>query len=474
MSDKEKAPESDNALFEKASTQDLLQVVTYSPRLLGAARSLLLPISRDRESELCLYILEQAAACTDSELSQDEAAAWVEREMVAAERSVARNLPNKNAAKAEFKQTAFGTLVANALFRKAAIQSLVFRDDEAKKAKSLSSQYAGTLAELSDRFLGNVRQARLALWHSLDISRQAEEGLSASEISRRMENVGRNSLLSLEVVQILLKACGSVISPSPFQFEEVLRQDIIAEDEVVGDATLDDASDLITWRSNSYGYVGDIGADLLRVIKKDGKHDPMAAILHFQLATVEILDHAPTYAYEFKPRGANFEVIKLLYQNSNLEVRGNAFLNNAKALPRFISAWASSRDFPKASSAMTRILTDLEGMPYPARREVARLARAILSRHLTLSRNDPANRQARDKLSALSSESIWNLVKNISQNATNTQGYLEQRLVDAWTVIANPLSDGWGHRGIGDSINAPNVMRAKIGDTEALRDYDGT
>lgn len=43
---------------------------------------------------------------------------------------------------------------------------------------------------------------------------------------------------------------------------------------------------------------------------------------------------------------------------------------------------------------------------------------------------------------------------------------MEQRIVDCLGVLRHPVEDGWSHRGVGDSVFAPNLPRKKCGDCE--------
>lgn len=54
---------------------------------------------------------------------------------------------------------------------------------------------------------------------------------------------------------------------------------------------------------------------------------------------------------------------------------------------------------------------------------------------------------------------------DIADNETYTQGVLEQRIVDGLALLAFS-GEGWRPKGIGDSVNASNLSRRKLGDVE--------
>jgi hypothetical protein len=57
------------------------------------------------------------------------------------------------------------------------------------------------------------------------------------------------------------------------------------------------------------------------------------------------------------------------------------------------------------------------------------------------------------------------LLKTVAASGTNTKGIIEQRLVDALTATKHSGPE-WRPRGLGDSVNAANTPRRKLGDCE--------
>ena len=58
------------------------------------------------------------------------------------------------------------------------------------------------------------------------------------------------------------------------------------------------------------------------------------------------------------------------------------------------------------------------------------------------------------------------LLAAVSASETKTTGIIEQRVVDAVAASLHDIADGWRANGIGDSVNASNVSRRKLGDCE--------
>jgi hypothetical protein len=63
-------------------------------------------------------------------------------------------------------------------------------------------------------------------------------------------------------------------------------------------------------------------------------------------------------------------------------------------------------------------------------------------------------------------EAVAALVDAVVADETRTAGILEQRLVDAVSLTRHAEHEGWRSHGIGDSVNASNVSRRKLGDCE--------
>ena len=177
-------------------------------------------------------------------------------------------------------------------------------------------------------------------------------------------------------------------------------------------------------------------------------------ILHWCTTPLEFYDHPASFLYEFSPRSNLASEIMDFYPAST----GNAILNNAKAVSTFDRSWADNRSAIDGH-AVVALLELLESLPFVARRDVARILRAWLVRVIELN-NDPI--QALPKMHY---EDYVALAEYISEKDTQTQGVIEQRVVDALGVLAYG-GPGWVPRGLGDSVNASNLSRKKLGDIE--------
>lgn len=182
---------------------------------------------------------------------------------------------------------------------------------------------------------------------------------------------------------------------------------------------------------------------------------PYLQILHYCCTPVEFFDHPPSYLYEFIPRGALALDLFARYSTAT----ANPVLNNAKAVQRLDRQWARNRGGADAH-ALVALLECMESLPYMTRLSFARVLRAWLHRILELEVSDltPLPQD-------ITSDEIEHLVARISRKDTNTQGVLEQRIVDGLAMMAF-AADSWRPRGIGDSVNASNFSRHKLGDIE--------
>lgn len=182
---------------------------------------------------------------------------------------------------------------------------------------------------------------------------------------------------------------------------------------------------------------------------------PYLQIFHWCLASLEFFDHPATYLYEFSPRGV---VGDALFEKYSTET-GNAVLNNAKALESLNASWARSRGGDDAQ-ALVALLAALEALPYLPRRATARVFRAWLMRAIELHSVTP---QLLDR--TVTADLFNDFVGHVIANETNTQGVIEQRVVDCLTALAHQDSR-WRARGLGDGVNASNLSRRKLGDVE--------
>lgn len=182
---------------------------------------------------------------------------------------------------------------------------------------------------------------------------------------------------------------------------------------------------------------------------------PYLQILHWCLTPLEYFDHPASYLYEFKPRGQAGESLFRNYP----AVTGNPVLNNAKAVETLNQTWSRNRGGENAH-ALVALLGALEAIPAVPRREAARVVRAWLWRVIELRTIEP------NLLESTPTEAGIELVTDfINAHETNTQGVIEQRVVDYLSYLSFGWP-GWRPRGLGDGVNASNFSRRKLGDVE--------
>ena len=104
------------------------------------------------------------------------------------------------------------------------------------------------------------------------------------------------------------------------------------------------------------------------------------------------------------------------------------------------------------------LLTGMEEMHYPARRELASWLRQWIVRIQERDRVEP---RFLDWLDV--DDDAFGLAAALVQQPTTTYGAVEQRLVDAVSLFLHP-QDSWSSRGRRDSVFASNLSRRKTGD----------
>lgn len=133
-------------------------------------------------------------------------------------------------------------------------------------------------------------------------------------------------------------------------------------------------------------------------------------------------------------------------------------LNNAKAVAVLDRMWAKQRGGVQPQ-ALVELLRTLEGVPYFARREMARVIRAWLIRMIDL------NTAQVVPVPAISEREWARVLDYIESSDTHTRGVIEQRVVDALAEAAYAHGD-WMPGGLGDGVNVTNLSRRKIGDVD--------
>ena len=182
---------------------------------------------------------------------------------------------------------------------------------------------------------------------------------------------------------------------------------------------------------------------------------PYLQMLHWCLLPLEFYDHPVSYLYEFAPRGR----VGLSLFSRYPAVTGNPVLNNAKAVQRLNYSWASNRG-GDAAHALVEILDVLESLPFVPRRHAGGILRAWLIRMVDLLGVEAS------KIDLPVTDVIFHrVIDYVIETDTNTQGVIEQRVIDCLAVLAYGR-EGWRAKGLGDGVNASNFSRHKLGDVE--------
>jgi hypothetical protein len=289
------------------------------------------------------------------------------------------------------------------------------------------------------------------------------EHLSAAQIAKVVARRDRRVDFSRQSVGTALRAL--LIEPrmTTAQVQRLSRADRKLELPTFADADLATSADIVAEAALGLGFLGDAKRPL-QVLAPIGGLDtfaPYLQILHYQCAIAEFFDHAVTDLYEFKPRGTAARWLFAQYPAA-LSGAGNPFLNNAKSVERLDEQWVRSkkaRERPGAE-ALFSLLSGMEAMGFATRREFAHWIRLWLHRIMRL-----AAPTAIKLPEAWQAAHVQKILQAISQGNTRTYGILEQRVVDAVAALTH-IAEGWRGRGLGDSVNASNTSRRKLGDCD--------
>jgi hypothetical protein len=335
--------------------------------------------------------------------------------------------------------------------------------------RSIASEAAGSYfvlhQALLDSHLLDHDEARQLLSHAGLIARLAQqERMTASEISRLISSRDARFRNNWRVISAILTKFRCQPKISDDIFRGTFDEDGVSEAFLYGDAPIVDSIDLVAGLAGDLGCPGDFKEWLRDLLLRD-YHAPYLLILHFQLISLEHYDHAPTYAYEFSPRGQNAIWLTEQYASFGIPVAQSAFLNNAKATLRFDGSWVAGRsDHFRSASALATILQQIESLGYLAKLEIASHIRSLLRRFIRVEREKHGALPRR--LGKISDNRLSSLIEAVAAENSGTAGIAEQRLIDCVASIECPASDGWHSKGVGDSVFAANLPRRKIGDCE--------
>lgn len=294
------------------------------------------------------------------------------------------------------------------------------------------------------------------------------ESMSCSQVSKLLKALENSLDVPYQAVGVIARALGHFPSLDISQAgDDLWEKDASLALTLFPDSGTAEACDIAGSEANKYLPETDV-AHLLHQLSQISNPSspifwPYLQILHFCCVPLEFFDHPASYLYEFAPRGQIAGQLFARYPTAT----GNPVLNNAKAVQTLDRAWARNRGGDDAH-ALVALLESLESLPHVTRRQLARVFRAWLYRVIELETSIPVPLPA-----DLTADEIERVVFYIADNETNTQGVLEQRIVDGLSLLAFS-GEGWRPRGIGDSVNASNLSRHKLGDVEFANVDDRT
>lgn len=307
--------------------------------------------------------------------------------------------------------------------------------------------------------------AKSFLSHLLLIYRLAdEERMSSAQIASILNVMNPKVGFSRRSVEAVLGKLGIAPKIGVPEIRSLIELDKETEVFSFGDSDLSGCIDIVSDLGANLGFTDNLKKDLNTLIPSDniGKFTPYLQILHYQCSILEYFDHLTKDFYEFSPRGAAAKELFESYPSSIVNAN-NPFLNNAKSVAQANLPWAlgkKNKELPGAT-ALYNILQGLDTLGFSARHELASWIRRLLQRAMVLV--EPL----KNPISVdVTKEQMSELLDSIVVANTNTKGIIEQRIVDAVTMIMHPCSGGWKPRGIGDSVNASNLSRKKLGDCD--------
>jgi hypothetical protein len=294
-----------------------------------------------------------------------------------------------------------------------------------------------------------------------------DDMMSAAQAAKVLRIRDRRVTVGWRALQNVLSTLGIPIQINEAAVRQLFIEEPQQEEGVFADAGFVDAAAIVSELGRDLGFGEGLDELLLRVFPADpsgDRHSAYLQILHAVLITAEYFDHALKYVYEFKPRGFLGDIVHNAYPN-HLRSSSVAILNNAKSVDALDEGWARSKEEHLAgATALYEIVDRLEDMPFLARRELARRLRQWLFRVIRLMQPLSVS------IPSTPSESdVQAILDAVSAGPTGTYGILEQRVTDAIASHMYPATDNWRPHGIGDSVNATNASRKKVGDCEFQR-----
>lgn len=346
----------------------------------------------------------------------------------------------------------------------AACKAALEASDE-KWGSVFSKKYFGIHKSLQEKRELSPRDATVLLSQLRVIVMSADVGrMSSAKIAVVVGAAIQGLPIDWQEIQVVLEALKCAPEISLEDADATRQNDEGKAERIFADADIDEASRIVSEAAGRLGFPGDLQA-LLTVLlgtAEQPTHIPYLQILYFQCLISEFYDNVPSALYEFKPRGQVLEKT-LAKVFGNLAPRGNPVLNNAKGHAALDRNWARARkprELPQAT-ALAEIIVGLGELGQAAQRDLAGLLRCWVLRYIQL------NKAEETQLPARLSEGQWGqIIAALGSAPSETLGIVEQRFVDAFARLRHQESDGWRSRGIGDSVNATNMSRRKLGDSD--------
>jgi hypothetical protein len=337
---------------------------------------------------------------------------------------------------------------------------------DAEYGPALSRKYVELHGKLQEQHDLTARQATRFLSHARTAAVLAdEEAMSAAQIAKLLAARDARTPFHWGAVSRLLGALGLAPELDEAAVAALIEQDRALEADDFADAGLEEASEIVGAVADRLGFPGDLAETLGGLVSPDlSTHGAYLRMLFYQCVVAEFYDHALTVLYEFEPRGG---LPASIFSGvlGGMEGGTSPFLDNAKSVDRMDVGWARAKKRRERVRALPLVdaIQGLEEMGFASRRELAGWVRRWILRVMRL--REPLVVSLPD---APTPEQAVALARAIAMGESRTTGIIEQRLVDAAGLLAHPEGEGWRAHGIGDSVNASNVSRAKIGDCEFL------
>ncbi len=326
-------------------------------------------------------------------------------------------------------------------------------------ARLFAKVYFSIHKTLTEKFDFDTSVTLLSYLRSIR-SMAVEDRMSASKIVQAIKSRDRRlSQVSWKEIKTLLSKLRIRQELDLAKVQELFVEDREAEDQYFQDAALEEAADRLNFLASRYKSPEDIGQNLKELLINGVEGIKYLQILLFQCFVAEFFDQEVARIYEFNPRGQVQTWLESQWGGSIST--GNAFLNNAKSVDILDENWVRSKKEASQpmAQALLRILSGLDYLGFPSRRELAALIRRWIIRYLVSLKSTVKTVPIIDDKTKLE------VLRRIAEDETNTYGVLEQRTVDTLGQVLHDSSE-WRSRGVGDAVNSNNLSKKKLGDCD--------